>query len=147
MTFSERSEWNDDVLRVADEMTMHAVAGMHGWVAFSMADGTPLDHAAYPTWGEAVKAARWNRDNYMFLEIQPDGMPYNEARAVLEYFRGMSKMGYRIPSPDWEAGPLASSMPMQPADRKKMMRQLARGKPIYPDYVPYTNLPQYTEEK
>lgn len=133
MTDLEREKWPDDVRRVRDEMTMHAVAKSRGWAVFSMADGTPLTHDAYDTWNDAVKAARWNRDNYMFLEIQPDGMTYREAEAVLKYARTMSKMGFRIPSPDWDAGPMISSMPHQPHDRRRMIRQLISGTPLYPE--------------
>ena len=134
-------QWPDEVKRVKDEMDMHAVAGSRGWVAIKLADGTPLDHTAYPAWADAVKAAKWDRDNYVFLEIQPDGMPYREAQAVLEYARVMHKVGYRIPSPDWEAGPMVSSMPMRRHDRRRMLKQLRAGKPLYPDDIPYGNLP------
>src|SRR5215471_8989419 len=97
-------QWPDDVKRVYDAMNLHAIAGSHGFAVFSMADGKPLDNTAYPTWNDAVRAAKWDRDNYMFLEISPDGMQLNEAAAVLKYARELSKAGFRIPSPDWEHG-------------------------------------------
>jgi hypothetical protein len=139
---TERKQWPDDVLRVKDEMDMHAVLGQKNqWVAFALADGQPLDHAAYPTWNDAVKAAKWDRDNYIYLEVQPDGMPYKEASAVLRYARTLHKMGYRIPDPDWTDYE-ASVMPRLPADRRLAARQLITGTPIYPDNVSYGNLPQ-----
>ena len=141
MTDAERSRWSDDVLCVKDEMDMHAVAGAHGWAVFALADGTPLDHVPYESWNHAVKAAKWNRDNYMYLEIQPDGMTYKGAHAVLTYARVISKMGYRIPSPEWQDYQ-ATSMPLQRHDRIRAARQLATGKPIYPG-IPYSNLPQF----
>lgn len=137
----ERSKWPDDVKRIKDTMDMHAVAGSRGWAAFSMADGTPLDNTVYDTWNDAVRAAKWDRDNYLFIQVQPDGTSYREAKAVLDYARTLSKAGYRIPSPDWEAGPMASSMPYQKHDRKRMIRQLIKGTPLIPADVPYGNLP------
>lgn len=139
-------QWPDDVKRVCDAMNLHAVAGSFGWVAFSMADGKPLDNTAYPAWNDAVRAAKWDRDNYMFLEIQPDGMQPREAQAVLTYARTLSKAGFRIPSPDADMGQ-AMSMPLQKHDRKTMIRQLIRGTPIYPENVPYSNLPQHRPRK
>lgn len=133
--------WPDDVKRVKDEMDMHAVAGASGFAVLALADGRPLDHTAYPSWSEAVKAAKHDRDRYMFLEIQPDGMPYREADAALKYARIIHSMGHRIPSPDWQAGPMASSMPHQPRDRALMARQLASGKPLLPAGFAMSNLP------
>ena len=138
----ERNKWPDEVKRIKDEFDMHAVAGNTGYVAIALADGKPLDHTCYPTWMLAVTAAKWDRDNYMFPEITPDGITYKGAAAILHYARTMHDMGFRIPSPDWEAGPLVSSMPEQQHDRMRMIRQLVSGKPIVPDDVPYSNLPQ-----
>lgn len=131
----------DAAKRVADEMTMHAVAGSFGWAVFALADGRPLDHVAYESWRDAVKAAKWDRDNYMFLEIKPDGMPEREAAAVLSYARLIHDLGHRIPGPDWDAGPLASSMPHQPRDRALMAKQLAAGRPLLPAGFAMSNLP------
>jgi hypothetical protein len=137
-----KTTWPDDVKRVCDAMNLHAVAKSRGWLAFSMADGKPLDgNDCYETWNDAVRAAKWDRDNYMFLEVQPSGMQPEEAHACLTYARTLSKAGFRIPSPDWEHGQ-AMSMPVQPADRKTMLRQLVRGTPIYPEDIPYSNLPR-----
>lgn len=142
----ERDRWPDDVRRVKDEADMHAVAGSRGWFAVAMADGKPLDHTAYESWNDAVRAARWDRDRYIFLEIQPDGMTYREAEAVLKYARGMYDMGFRIPSPDWEHGQ-AMSMPYHAHDRKRMARQLVSGTPLIPDDVPYGNIPAFRKGK
>jgi hypothetical protein len=132
----------DAAKRVKDELDMHAVAGARGWVVFALADGTPLDHTAYDSWNAAVKAAKWNRDRYIFAEIQPDGCPsHREAAAIIHYARTLSRAGFRIPSPDWEAGPLAASMPHQPADRRRMIRQLVSGRPLVPEGYATSNLP------
>lgn len=131
----------DCVKRVKDEMDLHALAGDHGWAVFALADGKPLDHVAYPTWSAAVRAAKGDRDNCMFVEIPPDGFPsYRHAAAPLHYARTLSRAGYRIPSPDWHAGPLASSMPLQPRDRRLMARQLASGRPLLPEGWAMSNL-------
>lgn len=137
MTLTERDTWPDDVRRVKDEMDMHAVAGARGWVAFHLADGRPLDHTAYPVRILAVKAAKWDRDNYMYAEIQPDGMPYREASAVLKYARSLHEAGWRIPDPEFDYD---ASMPRTAADRKRMARQLVSGKPLSPQHIT-TNLP------
>lgn len=136
------TQWPDDVKRIKDTMDMHAVAGAYGWAVFALADGKPLDNTPYPTWNDAVKAAKWDRDNYMYLEIKPDGMPYNEASAVLKFARGIHDMGHRIPSPDW-ADYEAMQMPRTKPDRVRAARQLITGKPITPDDVPYGNLPYF----
>jgi hypothetical protein len=142
MEDTERLKWPDDVRRVKDEMDMHAVTKSRGYVAISMADGTPLDHTAYETWNDAVRASKWDRDNYLFLEIQPDGMSYREANAVLEYARTLSRMGYRIPDPSWKDHE-ASAMPRTRRDRIRAARQLVSGNPLLPADVPYGNLPHY----
>lgn len=132
----------DCAKRIKDELDYHAVAGDHGWAVFAMADGAPLDHAAYDSWNAAVAAAKWDRDNYMFVELAPDGCPsYRAAAAILHYARTLSRAGFRIPSPDWEAGPMAASMPQQPYDRARMIRQLASGRPLLPEGFAMSNLP------
>jgi len=140
MTDIERDRWPDEIRRIKDEMDMHATLKQRGWVAFKLEDGSPLDHAAYPTWNDAVKAAKWDRDRFMFLEIQPDGMTYREANAVLDFARKLYAGGYRIPNPEW-TDHMASTMPIQPHDRTRMAKQLITGKPLYPSNIPYGNLP------
>ncbi len=140
-------EWPDEVKRVKDAMDLHAVAGSYGWAVFALADGRPLDNTAYPTWGAAVRAAKWNRDNYMYLEIRPDGMPYGEAAGALGYARTVSKMGWRVPSPDSghsaSVGELASTSGSlsQRYDRATMARQLVSGRPLLPAGYAMSNLP------
>lgn len=139
-------EWPDAVKRVKDEMDMHALLKQRGWVALSLADGKPLDHACYPTWNDAVKATRWDRDNYIYLEVQPDGMPYQEAAAVLDFARKLHAGGYRIPNPDW-TDYQASVMPRTAHDRRRAAKQLLTGKPLLPFDVPYGNLPAMRKAK
>ena len=135
---SDRSQYPDTVLRISDSMNFHATVGNRGWASYALQDGA-TDHIAYDTWSDAVKARKWDRDNFMYLEIQPDGMPLHEAAAVVKYFRVIHQLGHRIPSPDWEAGPMTASMPAQSWDRARMAKQLHDGKPLDPRG--YTNLP------
>ena len=132
----------DAAKRVRDAMDMHAVAGAFGWVAFHLADGRPADHVAYPRWQDAVTHMHGDRDHYLYLEIQPGGMPLNEAVAVLRYARLIHSQGWRIPGPDF-AGEL-TAMPAQKHDRRAMARQLITGRPLGDLRLPnggYTNLP------
>ena len=130
---------DDAARRVKDEMDLHAVTGDSGWAVFHLSDGRPFDHVAYPSWQDAVKATKWDRDNYMYPEIPPDGMPsLREAQGILDYARLIHRMGHRIPGDDWKDHQ-AASMPMQPWDRRLMAYQLAKGKPL--DIRGYSNLP------
>lgn len=131
----------DAVKRVKEAMDLHAIAGDRGWARFALADGQ-TDHIAYESWSAACKSTGWDRDRFMYLEIPPDGFPsYRHAAAPLHYARTLSRAGYRIPSPDWHAGPLASSMPLQPRDRRLMARQLASGRSLLPEGWAMSNLP------
>lgn len=113
-----------EVHRIAAEMSMHAWNKAQGWVCFRLADGSPVDHTVYATRIEAVKAMRWNRDNVIYLEIQPDVMTLREADAVLKYARALHDAGFRIPSPEFD---FDDSMPMFAEDRRKQIRHLASG--------------------
>lgn len=139
------TEWPDDVKRVKDAMDMHALAGAAGQFAvFKLSDGTPVTNDTYPARGIARQyAEKHTMDALLILEVQPDGMPYNEAKACLDYERALWKGGFRTPDYDWEsvnAGLL--SMPRTKHDQKRMIKQLVSGKPITPDGYAYGNLPE-----
>lgn len=122
--------WPDEVKRLKYAMDTHAVAGSRGWVAFRLADGTsPDNHTVYETRVEAVRHQNWDRDNMIYLEIIPGGMPYGEAEAVLQFARALHNAGFRIPSPDYDFDP---TMPYQTSDRKKKIAHLASGGKYYP---------------
>lgn len=116
--------YGDDARRIADEMNMHAVAKSEGWAVFRLSDGSPFDHVPYARRTDAVKATGWDRDRFLYLEIQPDGMSGKEADAVLRYARMVHDAGFRIPSPDFEYDP---AMPLMPHDRLATIRHLASG--------------------
>jgi hypothetical protein len=117
-------KYSDEAKRIADEMTLHAIAKSEGWVCFRLSDGTPLDHNVYERRIDAVKAAGWDRDRFIYLEVQPDGMPVKEADACLRFARMLHDSGFRIPSPEFEFDP---TMPLLPSDRIKTIRHLASG--------------------
>lgn len=144
---AERDKWPDPVRRVKDEMDFHAVAGGYGYAVFSMQDGRPLTHIAYPSRREARKAGeRQTQDFLLILEIQPDGMPYREADAVLRYERALNSAGVRTPdSLESEENSGILSMPRNRHDRRRMAAQLKSGKPLYPAGTSYGNLPQFTK--
>jgi hypothetical protein len=130
-------------------MDFHAVAMMAGegenggYAVFSMQDGRPLTHDLYPS----RRAARFagekkTTDFLLILEVQPDGMPYNEANAVLQYERTLNNLGVRSPdSLESEENSDLLSMPRNRHDRRAMAVQLRSGKPLYDPSVTYGNLP------
>jgi hypothetical protein len=118
-------KYSDDAKRIADEMTMHSVAGMSGfWACFDLQTGSPRDHTAYHTRREAVMAMRWDLDRTVYLEITPDGMTPKEAQAWLDWQRFLYSQGWRLPDPefDYDAG-----KPELKSDRLAMANHLISG--------------------
>lgn len=116
--------YSDAAKRISAEMQMHAVAKSEGWAVFRLSDGMPFDHVPYSRRVEAVKATGWDRDRFLYLEIQPDGMGLKEAEAVLKYARMIHDAGFRIPAPDFEYDP---TMPLLRHDRIRTIKHLASG--------------------
>jgi hypothetical protein len=148
-----REKWPDPVLRIADEMGMHALAimagGERGYAVFSMQDGRPLTHDLYPSRARARQAGeKLTADFLLILEAQPDGMPFNEAAAVLHYERQLNNAGMRTPdSLETEENSGVLSMPRNRHDRRRMAKQLITGKPLYHESVSYGNLPNLQQLK
>lgn len=116
--------YSDEAKHISDEMTMHTVNGKAGhWASFKLADGTS-DHYPYPERVLAVKANKWDRDNYVYLEITPDGMDPKAAQAVLNYARMLHDNGWRLPDPEFDYDP---TMPMFEWDKKKTINHLVSG--------------------
>jgi hypothetical protein len=146
MTDLERLKWPDPVLRVKDTMDMHAVAGGHGYVAFSLQTGVPQSPFAFPSRRLARRdAEKTTTDNLLIIEIQPDGMPYREAAAVLRYERTLISQGIRTPDEfETEENSGLLSMPRTRHDRRRMAAQLRKGQTAsLPADVPYGNLPYF----
>lgn len=120
----------DAARRIADEMTLHAIAGSEGWCPFWLADGRPVTRGTfYEKRTDAVRAAKWDRDNVIYLEIQPGGMKPEQAVQCLQFARALHGAGFRIPSPEFEFDP---TMPLMAADRVKTIRHLASGGGRFP---------------
>jgi hypothetical protein len=119
-------EFSDASKRVADAMTLHALAGSAGcFAAFRIADGTSPDHnTVYDTRIEAVAHQKWNLDTVMYLEIYPDGMQPKEAGACLQWWRFLHSQGWRYPYPEFD---FDGGMPDSKSDRQAMARHLISG--------------------
>jgi hypothetical protein len=90
----------DDARRISDAMNLHAVAKSRGWACFALADGTSPDgNTVYATREEAILFRRWDRDNFIYLQLQPDGMTEHDAHEFLRYARFLNQNGYRLPDP------------------------------------------------
>jgi hypothetical protein len=122
--------YSDDARRIADEMTLHAIAKSTGWAVFALATGRPANHMAYPRRQDAVRDMKWDRDNYLYLEIH--GMTPREAQAVLSYARFLHDQGWRLPDPEFDYD---ASMPTYSWDQLANARHLlSGGKDLYGDY-------------
>lgn len=146
MTDTERLKYPDPVLRVKDMMDLHAIGGGRGYVPFSLQTGVPVTrNATFPSRKAARKyAEKRTTDALLILEIQPDGMTYREAEAVLKYERSLYSMGIRTPDVlETEENSGALSMPRTKFDRQRMAQQLLSGTPLTPEGIPYGNLPYF----
>lgn len=124
-------QYPDEARRIADAMNIHTFAGNVGnWAAFRMSDGREVQPGTtYATRTDAVKAARWDRDNTVYLEVQADGMTPEAACACLNFQRSLHAAGFRLRSPDFQ---FDLSMPVLAVDRFKMIRHLATGGREFP---------------
>lgn len=143
---TERLKWPDPVLRIKDEMDLHAVAGGKGYCAFNLQTGKPLSRGnTFPSRAAARRnAEKRTMDHLLILEVQPDGMAYREADAVLRYERTLIAAGVRTPDHfETEENSGLLSMPRTKHDRERMIKQLVSGKPLYPAGTEYGNLPAF----
>ena len=131
-TLTSGRPYTDDARRMSDVMNLHAVAKSTGWAVFALADGRS-DNTAYETLDEAHKAKRWDRDNFLYLQIPAGGVnDPAEMQACLDYARALHKAGYRLPDPR-EFNSLDRDFPVhQPPvmrrDWAQQIRNLTRGK-------------------
>jgi len=116
----------DAAKRMADAMTLHALAGSGGqWASFYISTGREvIANTAYATRIEAVKFAKWDRDRVVYLEIVPGGMEAREAGAFLQWARFLHSQGWRLPDPEFD---FDGGMPDTRADRLAMARHLISG--------------------
>ncbi len=118
-------KYTDDARRMADTMNLHAVAKSRGWAVFALADGRS-DNVPYETIGEAYMAKRWDRDNFLYLQIPAGGVgDPAEMQACLDYARALHKAGYRLPDPrDFHAPDRDFPVHQPPALRADWARQI-----------------------
>jgi hypothetical protein len=118
--------YSDDAARMADVMNLHAVARSRGWAVFALADGRS-DNTAYETYGDALRAKRWDRDRYLYLQIPMGGVPDPaEMQGCLDYARVLHEMGARLPDPrDFHAADRDFPYHAPPLDRADWARQIA----------------------
>jgi hypothetical protein len=91
--------YTDAARRMADAMNLHAVCKSKGWAVFALADGRS-DNVAYETREDAVRAKRWDRDNFLYLVIPAGGVQDPaEMQGCLDYARALHRAGYRLPDP------------------------------------------------
>jgi hypothetical protein len=116
----------DAAKRIADAMTLHAVAGNSGrWASFRLFDGREIiPHTAYATRIEAVRFAKWDRDTTVYMEIVPGGMQPREAGAFLKWARFLHAQGWRLPDPEFD---FDGGMSHLKSDRLAMARHLISG--------------------
>lgn len=117
---------SDAAKRISEAMTLHTLAGSAGkWASFRMSDGRERQTGtAYDSHYDAMRAAGWDRDRTIYLEITPDGVPEHEAQGALDYARLVHDLGFRIPVPDFSYDP---TMPLLMSDRIKSARHLGSG--------------------
>jgi hypothetical protein len=83
---------------MADTMNLHAVAKSKGWAVFALADGHS-DNVPYEDISDAYRAMKWDRDNYLYLQIPAGGADPAEMQACLDYARMLHDAGCRLPDP------------------------------------------------
>lgn len=95
---------SDEARRIADSMNLHAIAKARGWAVYALADGRS-DNVPYETYDDALRSTRWDRDRYMYLEIQAGGVIDSVIQGFLDYARMLHDHGARMPDPrDFHAG-------------------------------------------
>jgi hypothetical protein len=116
-------DYPDAAKRMADAVNMHVFLGESGkWCAFALADGRSPDNTAYDTRLEAVMYQKWDRDNFVYIQITPDGMQPKAAMAFLTYARQLHDRGFRLPDP--EHMDKIPTMPLTKPDQREQIRAL-----------------------
>lgn len=95
-----RRPYTDAARRMADTMNLHAVCKSRGFAIFALADGRSPDNGVYEDVGEAYRAMKWDRDNYLYLQIPAGGVgDPAEMQGCLDYARTLHALGHRLPDP------------------------------------------------
>jgi hypothetical protein len=122
--------YSDAAARMADTMNLHAIAKTRGWAVFALADGRS-DNTPYQDIGDAYLAKRWDRDNFLYLQIPAGGVnDPAEMEACLVYARALNKACYRLPDPrDFHAPDRdfpVHQPPLMRGDWARQIRELVR---------------------
>lgn len=106
----------DAAKRMADEITLHSIAGGAGkWAAIRLADGGS-DHAVYDSRSDAVRH-QLSPEYCTYILIPPGGMQYREADAVLSFWRQVYDAGFRAVDP-------RDDIPAMPLDAPAQREQI-----------------------
>jgi hypothetical protein len=95
---NNRIKYSDDARRMADCMSLHAVAKSKGWAVFALADGRS-DNVPYESLNAAYRSKKWDRDNYVYLQISPNHCDPAIMQGFLDYARMLHDAGARMPDP------------------------------------------------
>lgn len=116
---------SDEARRIADSMNLHAIAKSKGWAVFALADGR-TDNVPYETYDDALRSTKWNRDHYVYLEIQAGGADDWICQRFLDYARMLHDAGARMPDPrDFHATDRQFPYHQPPIMRRDWARQIA----------------------
>lgn len=118
--------YGDAARRMSDTMNLHAVAKSRGWAVFALADGRSPNLTPFPGYAEAIASTRWDRDNYLYLQIPAGGVgDPAEMQACLDYARALHAAGYRMPDPrDFHAADRDFPAHQPPALRRDWLPQI-----------------------
>jgi hypothetical protein len=117
---AEPEQYSDAARRMADEVTLHAVAGNAGkWCAIRLADGSS-DHIAYDSRSDAL-SHQLHPQHCTYVLVPPGGMQPAEATRVLGFWRQAHDAGFRAVDPS-DAVP---SMPLTAPDARRQIRLLS----------------------
>jgi hypothetical protein len=107
----------DAARRLADEITLHAIAGSAGkWAAIRLRDGGS-DHVAYDSRSDAV-IHQLSPEYCTFALIPPGGMTIREADVLLDFWRQVYDAGFRAVDPRDDI----PSMPLRPEEAREQIR-------------------------
>jgi len=116
---------------MTDVMNLHAVAKSRGWAVFALADGRS-DNIPYEDLDSAHRSQKWDRDNFLYLQIPPGGIQDPaEMQGCIDYARALHKAGYRLPDPRDLHAPdrhfPVHEPPVMRGDWRRQIRELAKG--------------------
>lgn len=107
----------DAARRMADTITLHAIAGQAArWAAIRLRDGGS-DNTAYDSRSDAVRH-QLSPEYCTYVLIPPGGMQIREADAVLSFWRQVYDAGWRAVDPRDDI----PSMPLTAAECREQVR-------------------------